>query len=255
MGDARLPWEDGGFARLFGEIMMTAYSVLLTLPAATVEALYRQKFKLYMFKAVRCGCSGQVLLWSASAQFMENNEIAWGTDCAVRVAPVGGALNNGNLYPAGLGEKFLIQNGDGSGSVVRTDFPAVLGIANQTTNAFQTGLAQVAPSLTGASDWNAVAAFTLNGEMEQVVSPAEKILLAFSTADWQPGQPIHSLTAPSQLQAVSTGGILIDMESGAQTQRKVSYILNQGWDWAQQSWGTPVPSSAALAQYLLLPDL
>ncbi|RZT04564.1 hypothetical protein SAMN05216319_3650 [Duganella sp. CF402] len=234
---------------------MIDYSILLTLSAETVEALYRQKFKLYIFKAVRCGCTGEVLLWAAFEQYMENNLIEWRAEYAVRVAPAGGVLDHGNLFQAGLGEKVLIQNADGGGSVVRTDFPAGIGIANQTTTPFYTGLAQPAPSWSGACDWNAVAAFTLNGEMEQVVSPAEKVLLAFSTAEWQPGQPVRKLTTPSMLQEISSGGILIDMESGPGTQREVSYVINEGWTWGEQSWGTLVAASDLLAEQLLLPNL
>ena len=232
------------------------FQVTIMLDQATATALLKSGYRLYAFKAVRnSDLAGQVLVWFGSDLIGPRFVIAWNAAYAAYVTrSQQDPPEIDATFPIASGQTLSITDPLGTGSVLRTGQPGAITIQNNSDVPFRAGIAQ---DIGGGPVPQPLNAFPLYGNSVQVITPVERILLAFSTRAWQPGQAVDSLAAPSpasNAQHAGTGALLVDMDGAGEMGRSVAFDINRGWDWGAANWGQSIPVTASLAAVLILPD-
>lgn len=222
----------------------------------TASALLKSGYRLYAFKAVRnSDLAGQVLVWLASDTYGLKTVIVWNAAYAAYVTrSQQDPPEIDATFPIACGQTLSITDALGTGNVLNTGQPGAYTIQNNSDVAFRAGIAQQAA---GSPAPQPLSAFPLYGNSVQVITPVERILLAFSTRSWQMGQAVDSLAAPrlaSTAEHAGTGALLVDMDGAGSMGRSVQFDINRGWDWGAAGWGQSVPVTAPLASVLILPD-
>jgi len=220
----------------------TPYEVTINMTAQTVSQLLAAGFFLYGFKAVQTSMtSGSPVVWFSTQQFSATTTVNWQEQYQAYTS-------NSQIIPGGnivasfaasitLGETLNVEAG-GVGNVTSTGVPTAISILNTVSTPFTCGISE----LQGAS-YNALCAFQLFGNNEDVIAPIEKVFLMFST------QPVNTGTVVEQ----SYGpGLLIDLT--ASNQRSVNYDINAGWSWGGFSWAQQFPPNSNLVPLLIEPS-
>jgi len=220
----------------------TPYEVTINMTAETVSQLLAAGFFLYGFKAVQASITGgSPVVWFATQEFSATTMINWQEQYQAytsnsQIIPGGNIVAS---FAAGitLGETLNVTAG-GVGDVTSTGLPTAISILNTVSTPFTCGISE----LQGAT-YNALCAFPLFGNNEDVIAPIEKVFLMFST------QPVNTGTVIEQ----SYGpGILIDLT--ASNQRTVNYDINAGWSWGGFSWAQQFPPNSNLVPLLIEPS-
>lgn len=220
----------------------TPYEVTINMTAETVTQLLAANFFLYGFKAVQASLAGgSPVVWFATQEFSATTMINWEEQYQAytsnsQIIPGGDIVAS---FAAGitLGETLNVTAG-GVGEVTSTGISTAISILNTVNTPFTCGISE----LQGTS-YNALCAFPLFGNNEDVIAPIEKVFLMFST------QPVNTGTVIEQ----SYGpGILIDLT--ASNQRTVNYDINAGWSWGGFSWAQQFPPNSNLVPLLIEPS-
>lgn len=220
----------------------TPYEVTINMTSQTVTALLGAGYFLYGFKAVQTSqAGGSPVVWFETQEFSATTMVNWQEQYQAYTS-------NSQIIPGGnivasfaaditLGQTLNVSAG-GVGDVTSTGLSTAISILNTVSTPFTCGISQ----LQGTS-YNALCAFQLFGNNEDVIAPIEKVFLMFST------QPVNTGTVVEQ----SYGpGMLIDLT--ASNQRTVNYDINAGWNWGGFSWGQEFPPSSALVPLLIEPS-
>ncbi|MES2153364.1 MAG: hypothetical protein V4508_26585 [Pseudomonadota bacterium] len=233
------------------------FKVTISLNQASAQALLASGYRLLAFKAVRnSDQAGKVVLWYAGAIAGLEFDLAW--NAAYSAYATRSPLDPPTIdafFPITSGQILTITDALGSASVAGGGDPLAITINNVSGTQFEAGLAQAAQ----ASGTQPLSAFPLYGSGFQLITPVERILLAFSTQAWQLGQVVTTLATTSQrigmLLFAGTGALLVDMGTAGDTTRQVQFDINGGWSWGEAVWGSAVDPTAPLAPLLILPDI
>jgi hypothetical protein len=222
-----------------------AYSVLITMAAATVQALSASGMQLHVLLGVQSADKATLpTVWMQLGQPYQNMAVkVVGTTLAFTAgAPMaaGQTVRPGFSVQAGPGSLLTVDQAGGSGEVTNDcPVPAAVGVLNSTTTGYVTGLEQTREDGSAGP----ICAGPLYGNGMQLIVPLAKMLLAFSSVTAAPGTPVQRLYGP---------GVLVDASDA--TQRPVSFDINQGWSWGGYSWAQSVASSASVVRLLVEPS-
>jgi hypothetical protein len=226
------PNDEGDLAAADG----TPYEVTINMTAETVSQLLAAGFFLYGFKAVQASITGgSPVVWFATQEFSATTMINWQEQYQAytsnsQIIPGGDIVAS---FAAGitLGETLNVTAG-GVGDVTSTGLPTAISILNTC------GISELQ-----GTTYNALCAFPLFGNNEDVIAPIEKVFLMFSTQPVDTGTVIEQSYGP---------GILIDLT--ASNQRTVNYDINAGWNWGGFSWAQQFPPNSNLVPLLIEPS-
>jgi hypothetical protein len=220
----------------------TPYEVTINMTAETVSQLLAAGFFLYGFKAVQTSITGgSPVVWFATQEFSATTMINWEEQYQAytsnsQIIPGGDIVAS---FAAGitLGQTLNVAAG-GVGNVTSTGLPTAISILNTVSTPFTCGISELQ-----GTTYNALCAFPLFGNNEDVIAPIEKVFLMFSTQPVDTGTVIEQSYGP---------GILIDLT--ASNQRTVNYDINAGWSWGGFSWGQQFPPNSNLVPLLIEPS-
>ena len=220
----------------------TPYEVTISMTAETVSQLLAAGFFLYGFKAVQTSMTGgSPVVWFNTQEFSATTMINWEEQYQAytsnsQIIPGGDIVAS---FAAGitLGETLNVAAG-GVGNVTSTGLPTAISILNTVSTPFTCGISELQ-----GTTYNALCAFPLFGNNEDVIAPIEKVFLMFSTQPVDTGTVIEQSYGP---------GILIDLT--ASNQRTVNYDINAGWSWGGFSWAQQFPPNSNLVPLLIEPS-
>jgi hypothetical protein len=222
--------------------MSTSYKIVIAMKQDTVTSLTGDGYYLYGFKAVKSAAGkGAPLVWFRTADYGLSTELDWAEQYQAytttgQIVP-GGRVKATNAYDIGLDQTLNVTGKDGTGSVdTQHGTTQAIGIDNQTSTPFTTGISQVQPDGTVTP----MCAFNLFGNHLDLIAPIEQVLLMFSS------EPVDTGTVIEQ---AYSSGLIIDLT--ASNSRSVAYDINTGWNWGSATWGTPVPPQADLVPLLI----
>ncbi len=222
--------------------MSTPYEIAITMAQDTVNKLNENHFRLYGFKAVKAsGGTGAPLVWFRTSRYGLRTELAWAEDYQAytttgQIIPKGRIVAT-NAYDIDLDQTLAVTGTDGTGAVdTEHGTEAAIGILNQTSTQFTTGISQTQPDGTVTP----MCAFNLFGHNLDLIVPIEKVLLMFSS------EPVDTGTVIEQ---AYSEGLIIDLT--AVNSRKVEYDINEGWKWGGATWGKRVKPQANLVPLLI----
>lgn len=222
--------------------MSDSFSVEITMPAATVQALLQNGFRMYGFKGADGPGGGVPVVWFSTNVFSATTAVEWSeqysgyTASSASLGPhtrvdasFSAQMNLGQTLTVGIG---------GIGSVSNAGTSGELSILNQTSTPFVCGVSVLNVS-TGQN--NPICAFPLFGGGLDKMVPLELVYLTFATDPVNTGTVIEESFAP---------GILIDMTNQTKPV-SVSFDINLGW--SGPGITTNLPAGSNLVQKLVNP--
>ncbi len=221
--------------------MSTPYGINISMDQNTVDSLLGAGFSLYAFKAVQGPSNGAPLVWFQTNQFALNTAITWTEQYQAYSSSTqvqsGATIVASSTYPVNLGDMFTINGPSGTGAIT-TDGNSPIGVEiyNNTNKAFSAGIAQ----LNSSGQSNPMCAFSLFGQMDDIIVPIEQVMLMFATNPVNTGAVI--MTSFSQ-------GIMVDLTNI--NSRTVSYGLNSGWSTGGQPGMAIYPPKTAMQPLLV----
>ena len=205
-----------------------------------MECLSDSYYSLFSFKAVQGPYNGVPLVWQKTLDYGLTTQIVW-NDTYQAYSSFSSiqntqTININNSYAIATGDRFTITSTKGTGSVTSDgSSPDGIDIYNKTTTQFTCGISQTQSSVACPT-----CAFTLYGQMQDTITPLEKVMLMFSIA------PVN---AGDVMEISDSQCILIDLS--ADSTREVTYQINFGWDTGSQTGMTIYPPNTALAPLLI----
>ncbi len=221
--------------------MSTPYGITISMDQNTVDTLLGAGYSLYAFKAVQGPNTGAPLVWFQTNKFALSTAITWTEQyqaySSTTAVQSGATITASSTYPVNLGDMFTISGSSGTGTIT-TDGSSPIGVEiyNSTTSMFSAGISQ----LNSSGQSNPMCAFTLYGQMDDLIVPIEQVMLMFATQPVNTGAVI--MTSFSQ-------GIMVDLTSI--NSRTVSYGINTGWNTSGQPGMTIYPPKTAMQPLLI----
>jgi hypothetical protein len=221
------------------EEIMANYQVTIQMSDSTVDTLQQDGFLLYGFKGVQGPPGGSPLVWFQTTSFSQNTVVQWSesyqayTSTTTVITP-NTVITASADYPIDLGQSLNVTNPQGTGIVVQGTLPTAIEINNQTSTPFTCGISQQQAN----GGFQAICAFPLLGNDEDVIAPVEQVFLMFSTLPVDTGTVIEQSYSP---------GVLVDLTGNPQV--AVSYDANLGWTKAPGV--TPYPANQNLVPLLI----
>jgi hypothetical protein len=226
------------------------YRVTINMSQATLTALMNSGNYLFGFKAVKnSDMAGRPLVWLKTQKLFPSTVVSWTNQYWAYTS--GSNIVNGHRidvnYAAQMapGQTLQVQAG-GGGTTINTGSPSAISIQNTTTTQFTCGLTE------NSSD-TPICAFPLFGNNLQIITLLEQILLLFSTQQMDLGTVVETVsggTSSAMMLQSYSPGLLIDLTG--ETERTVSYDINEGWQWGGYTWATPVSTTSNLVPILIL---
>lgn len=235
--------SSAGASGAAGDLAGSPYQVSFTMSEATVEAL--QGYSLVVFKGVQgpnaTPGSAVPLAWIVSQTFGLNTDIRWEEDYSAytstdQIVP-GGTITASNPVPIDIGETYNV-GASGTGPVTEDGQSNAITVQNTSTTQFVCGLAQTPADSTVA---NAICAFTLYGQMADVMIPEEKIFMMFVSATVDTGKVFEKSIGP---------GLLVDL-TGVEKRTGIVFDINDGWSWGGFNWAKDYKASSNLVPLLI----
>jgi len=242
-----------GDARAWDLTLPDQRQVTVLMSAATVDALAAGGYSLYGFKAVASGDrAGRPLVWLRRESFATSTVFGWTPEyqAYTSFSPIQPhqVIHEGFTIDLVLGQTFVVDSATGTGGTTAGGPADAISIHNITTTRFTAGIAQ---KLDGG--YRPPCAFPLYGGFVDVVRPLEKVLLIFSTNDFEPRTVIETLATLTagvdygSRRLTTSPGVLIDLEGVAE--RTIAFDLDSGWE--TEIWAQPVPATADLVPLLI----
>lgn len=227
----------------------TTYEIDITLSTATLTALSKGGYYLYVLHATKMTDGAAMpIIWEASQTFGTITKITWGSDmsayCSSSPIVSGKAVSMIN-HPAITGGQTLKVAKSGIGTVKIGGPADMITIENQSTVQFASGLACANSKGTMVP----YVAAPLYGKQSNQSFPLPQALLNFSTKKYLPGTVIKSLQPVSPTLAAFGTSLLVDLTSA--NKRKVGFDINKGWSWGKNVWGKPIAANADLSKILI----
>lgn len=244
---------------------MANKDISITINSQSVSALNRSGAKLIICKSV--GNSDQAtfpLLWSVLSPISESMHVSYKsemqayTSTAVTIQP-GQVVEQNSSALIAPGQIFVVDQNAGGGGQIKNGGqpPSAVNFQNATGVQYTCGLMQAQGSgnlvpycfapLFGAGD-------------QETFFPLDKILLGFCTGKAVEGMYLTNLVglvAPAALhmdRAVArvTKTVLVDLTSS--DKRAISFDVNAGWSWGEETWAQTYPATTPLAAILIEGD-
>lgn len=227
-----------------------SYTVELSLPAATVEALLHGRYSLYaMFAVCLRNAAARPTIAYATPHVMEAMALSWSAEVSAYVSatPVAGGrvVEIGRRTQVEPGQILHVTAG-GVGYVTSGGPLSDITIQNMTASPFTSGFARAVPQAPEAAP---IFASPLYGHHLTVASALPKLLLQFTTETLQPGTVLERADM-TMLGAASFGPSLL-VTAAPDVVRSVVYDINRGWSWGGQTWATAFPPDADLTSVLI----
>lgn len=213
--------------------------VTIMMSASTVEALMQGGFSLSVFKAVQTTTGGAApVVWMQANQFSEMMQVSWPDQYGAYVS-TSQIMPNAIIEAVGqvaatLGATVSVD-GSGNLGVGGNGQPGAISILNQAQAQWTAGICEMTNG-----QFAPTVAIPLYGEMLDVVTPVEKVLLMFSS------MPVNAGTVIFQ---AFSSGVLVDLTEGSD--RQVVFDINNGWIWGGSSWAQPVQANSNLVPLLV----
>jgi hypothetical protein len=219
---------------------MALYSVNIKMDQVTMNALKAAGYSLYGFKSVKTSNNGgQPLVWFKTQDFLTETEVSWTEDYQAYISTSKlipkGVIKSSTSKDVDIGQEMNVDN-SGSCTVVNDGVEGAIAIQNQGNNQYVCGISQKQDD----GSFNLLCGFPLYGQTLDTITPIEKVFFMFATDEVQ--------TATVIAQSFATG-LLIDL-TGI-TNREVTYVINDGWDWGGESWGHEYPPKISLNTLLI----
>lgn len=219
---------------------MAEFTVVIQMQQQTVEELVSGRYSLYGLKAVRAYGTGEPTVWFSTDEYSLQTEVSWADQyqayASTSVVMPNGQITATSTYDIQPGQTLTVQK-DGTGSVSSTGEPAAITIYNSTTTEFTCGISQ---RVDGGA-FTPVCAIPLYGLHMEAIWPTDKVFLVFSDVPVPPG---------TVLTHTYSQGILVDLTG--ESERTVSYDINQGWTWEGGGpWATTYPAGTYLTPVLI----
>lgn len=217
---------------------MANYEVTISLGPDTVRDLKGGTFKLYGFKAVSSSrTDGVPVIWYKTGTFNTSTKVSWVTKYEAYVAQSEDIPNGQITASASVGIDLAQQWNyrPGSTEVVNKGQKGAISILNQTKEKYACGISEL---VAGVS--NPLCAFPLYGGNMDAMAPIQKVLLMFATDVFTTGTVIYQAFGPA---------LLIDLT--ANNSRGVSYDINEGWGWGNESWAKSYEATSNLTPLLI----
>lgn len=217
----------------------TQYEIDIQMSPETLEQLMQGGFALYALKAVQTTVMGGApLVWYQTGQLLTTTSIVWQEQYQAYVS-ASQIVANGVVQAAATADVDLGQTASVTASGIMEassgGAPDAISILNQGTTPWTCGLAQMVEGQV-----NPVCAIPLHGNMLDVVTPVEQVLLMFSTNQFNTGTVMFKSYAP---------GLLVDLT--AAPQRAVQFDINNGWSWDGSPWASQIPANSNLVPLLI----
>ncbi len=218
---------------------LSQYEIDIQMSEYTLQALLESAYSLSVFKAVQGPVVGAApLLWFRTSQLLMTTSVVWQEQYQAYIS-TDEIISNGVIQAVAATDVSPGQTAqvDTSGAMTTTDegTASAISILNQANQPWTCGVSQ-----TVEGEANPVCAFPLYGDMIDVITPVERVLLWFSTGSMSPGTVTLKAEAP---------GLMVDL-SGA-SQRAVQFDVNNGWSWGDEAWAQSVEANADLAPLLI----
>ena len=228
---------------------MKEYRVTIQMSDETVIALERSGNVLQVFRAVRSSDrAGRPLLWRRQ-DYSARTHVDWSDSLNAYTSTdkieAGKEIHVGFYAAAAVGDVLRVHAG-GGGEVTADGDPRAVSVQNTTARYFTCGLGGGA-----GGEAAAFCAFPLFGNNRQVLMPAEKIMLRFSTQAIKPGTVMGEYQNAAD-QTSFGPGVLADL-AGAPS-RELSYDMNEGWSWGGYTWARQISVGADIVPLLIEPD-
>lgn len=218
---------------------LSQYEIDIQMSQDTLQALQQNGYGLCAFKAVQSSAGGAApLLWFQTSELLLTTSITWQEQYQAYIStdPI---ISNGEIQAFSAIDLSLGQTAQvgSNGEMTPTDegTASAISILNQASQPWTCGLSQ---TVEGRS--SPVCAIPLYGNMIDVITPVERVLLWFSTGFMSTGTVALKSDAP---------GLMVDL-SGA-SQRAVQFDVNIGWSWGDEAWAQSVEANADLAPLLI----
>ena len=220
--------------------MTENYQVFITMSVDSANALYDGNFHLYVFKSVASPQSGGTpLVWIATRDFSTKTRVAWQTDYRAytsesKIEPQSQIIIK---YSAAIRPGYIltVDSDEGTGTISSGGEKDSISFLNNTTTPFTCGTS-VAQDNTSSP----CCAFPLYANVMNVITPVEEILLMFSSQKLKTGTVLERTDAQS---------ILVDLERD--TERSVTYNIEEGWSAGGWIWARIIPPNTELAPLLV----
>jgi hypothetical protein len=231
------------------------YRVKIEMPAETVTALINSGFYLYGFKAVVSSVkSGRPLVWLRTQNYSAMSIVGWTNyyEAYTSGSPIilNGQIFEGFSLNIKLGQTLRVQAG-GLGTVLNQGPGSAISILNTTDAQFTCGISQMQNDAPAP-----YCALPLYGKGMCVLSPVERVLLMFCTSRVSEGTVIeqaYDSTCPDVAGFGAPGayssGILLDLTFD--TELSVTFDINNGWSWDDDSWAQEIPPNSNLVALLI----
>lgn len=221
--------------------MNTPYGITINMDQNTVDSLLAADCSLCAFKAVQGPSNGTPLVWFQTRQLTLNTEITWTKQYQAYSSGTqiqsGATIVAGHTYPVNMGDMLTINGPDGAGDIdTDGNSPVGVEIYNNTNKTLSAGITQ----LNSSGKSSPTCAFTLFGQMDDIVIPVEHIMLMFSANPVNTGAVITNSFSQ---------GIIVNLTNI--NSRTVSYGLHTGWSTGGQPGMAIYPPKTAMQPLLI----
>lgn len=231
----------------------TACQVQIMLSAATVTALTRGGYCLYVLHAVEITDGAALpIIWGATQAISPATKVNWNAAVSaytsITAIEAGKTIAVGSTVDASGGQTVEIA-ACGVETLMNAGPADMISFANTVTDQFTVGFARTDASGIPVP----IYAVPLYGLHIVQANPSPQILLNFSTRKYLPGTMVTNIESTGSVKASYGQSLLIDMTG--ENNRSVSYDINTGWDWGRFAWANIIPATADLSKILLTSEL
>jgi hypothetical protein len=224
--------------------MDTAYTLNITCPGPTVQALVAQGSSLVAFSAVQGSDSSALpLVWLVTTAFGETFAVSWsatyGAYASTSPLTPGRIVQMSTSAPITPGQRFTVQAGP-VGSVTAVGVAGMIEIVNAGTTEWICGTQQIVNGTRAP-----VCAYPLHGQNMQTILPLPKVVLLFTTARTSVGE-----VWPGDL----PHGPILSLDMTSQTSASVTYDIDAGWTWPDTQLGATTIHAGQVVSTLIQPS-
>lgn len=215
------------------------YEIDIQMSLQTLQTLKQGGYALYAFKAVKVGVTGSApLVWLKTSQYLTTTSITWQEEYQAYISN-NTIIANGVIEPLATtaispGQTAAVAS-NGMLTASGGGVPSAISILNQSMVQWTCGVAQMVNGRV-----NPGCAVPLSGNVLDVFTPVEKVLLMFSTNVFNTGTVVFQSPAP---------GLFVDLTGVAQ--RTVQFDINRGWNSAGAPWARPISPRSELVPLLI----
>lgn len=193
------------------------HSVSISLDTETLDNFRQTGTSLYVFRAVDPNgiLGGKSLVWKVANNLFSQSLFSWDANYGAFISTEQKCIQSRSDRRISLGQIMDIDN-NGLLSIRNGGEKDTISILNENRNLFTCGISEYAE---GANTFAPMCAFSINYGFMVTITPVQKLLLMFSSAQIKPTCVVKNTSGP---------GIIMDFTTA--NNRTVSYNIQTGWN-------------------------